>query len=139
APGGRGRSEWILPGSAGRTRGCAARRCRSGRGCLAWQSRKLLSCGHLYPYVRVVVPGGGRARPAPGAAWSAAACQAGPGTGAVLSWISGGAERADAMRVFLTGGTGLVGSHVARRLRERGHDVVALVRPGREAPELGRL
>ncbi|HEX7089307.1 MAG TPA: NAD-dependent epimerase/dehydratase family protein [Longimicrobiales bacterium] len=43
------------------------------------------------------------------------------------------------MRVFLTGGTGLVGSHVARRLRERGHDVVALVRPGREAPELGRL
>lgn len=32
------------------------------------------------------------------------------------------------MRVFLTGGTGLVGSHVAERLRRRGDDVVALVR-----------
>jgi 2-alkyl-3-oxoalkanoate reductase len=33
------------------------------------------------------------------------------------------------MRIFLTGGTGLVGSHVAERLRERGAEVVALVRP----------
>jgi nucleoside-diphosphate-sugar epimerase len=32
------------------------------------------------------------------------------------------------MRVFLTGGTGLIGSHVAARLRDRGDDVVALVR-----------
>ncbi len=32
------------------------------------------------------------------------------------------------MRVFLTGGTGLVGSYVASRLREQGHEVVALVR-----------
>lgn len=33
------------------------------------------------------------------------------------------------MRVFLTGGTGLIGSHIAERLRAAGHDVVALVRP----------
>ena len=32
------------------------------------------------------------------------------------------------MRVFLTGGTGFIGGEVARRLRGRGHDVVALVR-----------
>ena len=36
------------------------------------------------------------------------------------------------MRVFLTGGTGFIGGHVARKLRERGDEVVALVRsPGR--------
>lgn len=36
------------------------------------------------------------------------------------------------MKVFLTGGTGFIGGEVARRLRERGDDVVALVRaPGR--------
>ncbi|MDH5590658.1 MAG: NAD-dependent epimerase/dehydratase family protein [Gemmatimonadota bacterium] len=34
------------------------------------------------------------------------------------------------MRVFLTGGTGLLGSHLARLLREAGHGVVALARPG---------
>ncbi len=34
------------------------------------------------------------------------------------------------MRVFLTGATGLVGSHVAERLRDEGHDVMALVRAG---------
>ena len=32
------------------------------------------------------------------------------------------------MRTFLTGGTGLIGSHVAEALRARGDDVVALVR-----------
>ena len=32
------------------------------------------------------------------------------------------------MRVFLTGATGLLGSHLAEHLVERGHDVVALVR-----------
>jgi len=32
------------------------------------------------------------------------------------------------MRVFLTGGTGLLGSHVAADLRDHGHDVVALHR-----------
>lgn len=36
------------------------------------------------------------------------------------------------MKVFLTGGTGFLGGGVARRLRERGDDVVALVRtPGK--------
>jgi len=36
------------------------------------------------------------------------------------------------MKVFLTGGTGFIGGEVARLLRERGDDVVALVRtPGR--------
>ena len=34
------------------------------------------------------------------------------------------------MRVFLTGGTGLLGSHLAEELRSRGHDVVALNRHG---------
>jgi dihydroflavonol-4-reductase len=33
------------------------------------------------------------------------------------------------MRVFLTGGSGLLGSHIAALLREEGHDVVALCRP----------
>jgi 2-alkyl-3-oxoalkanoate reductase len=33
------------------------------------------------------------------------------------------------VRIFLTGGTGLIGSHVAEQLRGRGDDVVALVRP----------
>ena len=32
------------------------------------------------------------------------------------------------MRVFLTGGTGLIGSHIAERLRARGDEVVALRR-----------
>jgi len=33
------------------------------------------------------------------------------------------------MRVFLTGGTGLIGSHLAAELRSHGHEVVALHRP----------
>jgi nucleoside-diphosphate-sugar epimerase len=38
------------------------------------------------------------------------------------------------MKVFLTGGTGFIGSRVARRLRGRGDEVVALVRsPGKAA------
>ncbi len=44
------------------------------------------------------------------------------------------------MRVFLTGGTGFIGGHVARKLRERGDDVRALVRDlgkGRALEELG--
>lgn len=40
------------------------------------------------------------------------------------------------MRVFLTGGTGLVGSHVAERLVHEGHAVRALVRPSAEASHL---
>ena len=44
------------------------------------------------------------------------------------------------MRVFLTGGTGFIGGHVASRLRERGDEVVALVRStekGRQLEALG--
>lgn len=33
------------------------------------------------------------------------------------------------MRVVLSGGTGFLGTHVARRLRERNYEVIALVRP----------
>jgi nucleoside-diphosphate-sugar epimerase len=44
------------------------------------------------------------------------------------------------VKVFLTGGTGFIGGHVARRLRERGDDVRALARSadkGRALTELG--
>jgi len=44
------------------------------------------------------------------------------------------------MRVFVTGGTGFIGGHVARRLRERGDEVRALVRSpdkGAALTELG--
>jgi dihydroflavonol-4-reductase len=40
------------------------------------------------------------------------------------------------MRVFLTGGTGFIGGHVARKLRERGDDVRVLVRSLDKAREL---
>lgn len=43
------------------------------------------------------------------------------------------------MRVFLTGGTGFIGGHVARRLRVRGDDVVALVRSPEKAEALREL
>lgn len=40
------------------------------------------------------------------------------------------------MRVFITGGTGLLGSHLADELRVAGHDVVALCRNGADAARL---
>ncbi|HVM28398.1 MAG TPA: NAD-dependent epimerase/dehydratase family protein [Mycobacteriales bacterium] len=43
------------------------------------------------------------------------------------------------MKVFLTGGTGFVGSEVARRLRARGDDVRALVRDAARATALAAL
>jgi dihydroflavonol-4-reductase len=42
-------------------------------------------------------------------------------------------------RVFLTGATGFVGSHVLRALRAAGYDVVALVRPSEGAERARRL
>jgi nucleoside-diphosphate-sugar epimerase len=43
------------------------------------------------------------------------------------------------MRIFLTGGTGFIGGHVARRLRQRGDDVAALVRNPAKASGLAEL
>jgi len=43
------------------------------------------------------------------------------------------------MRVFLTGGTGLLGSHVAERLRESGYEVRVLVRQGSDTGLLRAL
>ena len=43
------------------------------------------------------------------------------------------------MRIFVTGATGFIGGHVARKLRERGDDVVALVRSPEKASDLEQL
>ena len=43
------------------------------------------------------------------------------------------------MRIFLTGGTGFIGGHVAEKLRARGDDVVALVRSPDKAAKLREL
>lgn len=43
------------------------------------------------------------------------------------------------MRVFVTGATGFLGGRVARLLRQRGDDVVALVRSPSRAAALGEL
>ena len=43
------------------------------------------------------------------------------------------------MRAFITGATGFIGGRVARRLRERGDEVVALVRAPEKAGELREL
>lgn len=43
------------------------------------------------------------------------------------------------MRVFLTGGTGFIGGHLARQLRARGDDVVALVRSPDKAGALREI
>ncbi|MGH2965519.1 MAG: NAD-dependent epimerase/dehydratase family protein [Solirubrobacterales bacterium] len=43
------------------------------------------------------------------------------------------------MRVFVTGGTGFIGGHVVRHLRERGDDVRALVRSPEKAAALTQL
>jgi dihydroflavonol-4-reductase len=43
------------------------------------------------------------------------------------------------VRAFVTGATGFIGGHVARKLRERGDDVVALVRSPAKAAKLREL
>jgi dihydroflavonol-4-reductase len=47
--------------------------------------------------------------------------------------------RVPAVRAFATGATGFIGGHVARKLRQRGDDVVALVRSPEKAQELRDL
>lgn len=47
--------------------------------------------------------------------------------------------RVKAMRIVLTGAAGFIGSHVARQLVERGHEVAALVRPGTSLARLESL
>jgi nucleoside-diphosphate-sugar epimerase len=47
--------------------------------------------------------------------------------------------RLPAVKAFLTGGTGFIGGRLARALRDRGDDVVALVRTPAKAGELSRL
>jgi nucleoside-diphosphate-sugar epimerase len=43
------------------------------------------------------------------------------------------------MRVFVTGGTGFIGGHVVQKLRERGEDIVALVRDPARAEDLSAI
>ncbi|HLF99065.1 MAG TPA: NAD-dependent epimerase/dehydratase family protein, partial [Acidimicrobiia bacterium] len=43
------------------------------------------------------------------------------------------------MRVLVTGASGFIGAHVARMLLERGHEVHAVVRPGRATGGLADL
>jgi len=95
---------------------------------------------HLYPIPEALVPAsGGGARPAPGAGRGRRVRRSGdrvaldPVGGRFYLWPAAARAAVERMRVFLTGGTGLVGSYVASRLRERGHEVVALVRRGSDA------
>src|SRR5690606_28375216 len=110
------------------------------------QSRNLLWYGHLYPVEKAAVPAPGACRrrgagalrrwwPRGGAGRSALDPVEGP---FYLSPEAAAAVVVERMRVFLTGGTGLVGAYVAGRLRERGHEVVALVRRGGDGPLLER-
>ncbi|HEX8073903.1 MAG TPA: NAD-dependent epimerase/dehydratase family protein [Thermoleophilaceae bacterium] len=43
------------------------------------------------------------------------------------------------MKAFVTGGTGFIGGHLVRKLRERGHEVAALVRDPKRAGDLQKL
>jgi nucleoside-diphosphate-sugar epimerase len=49
--------------------------------------------------------------------------------------IPGGPSEEHHMKLFVTGGTGLVGARLLPRLRDAGHECRALVRPGRDLPE----
>src|SRR5690606_9031764 len=99
------------------------------------QSRKVVWNGQLYPVRKAAVPARARARRR-GARALLRRCARPCAGGSALDRVEGRFYLSPAaapavverMRVFLTGGTGLVGSYVASRLREQGHEVVALVR-----------
>ncbi len=43
------------------------------------------------------------------------------------------------MKIFLTGGTGFIGSHVVKELSDKHHEIIVLARNTKKVPALGKL